>query len=262
MKIYDQHVHTFLSSDSQESFEKYVQRAQELGLSHFVTTEHLDLSCVFLGMDDMPDLALQRQTIQEMQSKYDMQILKGIELGYKFSRLQDIENIVDKENFDVIIMSVHESEDENLARGNSTHSKSSDAAYAAYLDLYIHMLENCSCYDIVGHIDFLLRYIDPVVIEKHKEKLCTVLTLVMEKEKALEFNTKNIYQVNNSGYLNYIFSLYYKLGGRKISLGSDAHTVNNYMRAFEQSIDMLKNIGFTHACTFQKREETKLPLSV
>ncbi len=260
MKIYDQHVHTFLSSDSGEKFENYLQKAQELGLSHFVSTEHLDLSCIALGKDDMPDLALQKSICQELQQKYPIQILRGIELGYKFSRLKDIEYIVETQGFDVIIMSVHEDEYAECASSAFLDDKSPDEAYAAYLDLYIHMLNHCSCYDIVGHIDFLLRYMPPANLEKHKEKLCMLFQLVISKDKCLEYNTRFLYRHHESHGLKYLFSLYFACGGRKVSLGSDAHTAQDYLASFAEAEQMLKSIGFSHISTFQKRKETRISL--
>ncbi len=260
MKIYDQHLHTFLSSDSEETFENYLQKAQEFGVSHFVSTEHLDLSCIALGKDDLPDLALQKSICQSLQEKYSIQILRGIELGYKFSRLQDIEHIVNTHDFDVIIMSVHEDEFAECASSAFLHNKSPDEAYAAYLDLYIHMLNNCSCYDIVGHIDFLLRYMMPVNLEKHKAKLCVLFQLIIQKNTCLEFNTRFLYGHNKSHSLTYLFSLYFACGGKKVSLGSDAHTAQNYLASFTEATQLLKDIGFSSISTFQKRKEHRILL--
>ncbi len=260
MKIYDQHVHTFLSSDSHEQFEKYLQKAQELQFTHFVSTEHLDLSCIALGEDDLPDLALQKEICQTLQENSSLEILRGIELGYKFSRLKDIEHIVNSQNFDVIIMSIHEDEYAQCASSEFLANKSPDEAYSAYLDLYLHMLNHCSCYDIVGHIDFLLRYMPPAHIEKHKAKLCKLFQLVIAKDKCLEYNTRFLYRHNDGEILNYLFSLYFACGGTKVCLGSDAHSIHDYAASFNVAIQMLKNIGFSHISTFQKRRETLIPL--
>ncbi len=260
MKIYDQHLHTFLSSDSKESFENYLQKTLELGLTHFVSTEHLDFSCISLGKDDMPDLELQKRLCDQLQQKYPLHILRGIELGYKFSRLKDIEHVVANYDFDVIIMSVHEAEDANCACGTFLYDKTPDEAYAAYLDIYLHMMEHCSCYDIVGHIDFLLRYMPPVTIEKHETQLRKLYARCIEKSKCLEFNTRFLYRHEDKHYLTYLFSLYYECGGRKVCLGSDAHTVHDYLGAFDEARQLLKTVGFTHISTFQKRQETLIAL--
>ncbi len=260
MIIYDQHLHTFLSSDSEEKFENYLQKAQELKLTHFVSTEHLDLSCIALGKDDMPNLSLQKSISESLQQKYPIQILRGIEIGYKFSRLKDIEHIVNTQDFDVIIMSVHEDEYADCVSSAFLRHKNSDEAYAAYLDLYIHMLNNCSCYDIVGHIDFILRYIEPVNLEKHKHKLSVLFKLIIAKSKCLEYNTRFLYRHNESHNLEYLFSLYYMCGGKKVSLGSDAHSAQDYLASFDEAIQMLKHIGFSHISTYQKRKETPIAI--
>ncbi len=260
MKIYDQHIHTFLSCDSEESFEAYLVNAQKLQLTHFVTTEHVDLSCRLFGKDIVPNFAKQDKLLQKFQNKYPIKLLKGVELGYKFSRMADNEAIVKDENFDLVIMSVHEDENVDCTTQGFLHSKTADESYADYLDLCCQMVENANCYDIVGHVDFLLRYIDPLDITNHHEKLCTLFDLVIAKDKCLEFNTRFLYQYNDSKYLTYIFNLYYACGGRKISLGSDAHTANKLCAGFKQAKEILQNIGFTHITVYIKREAINIKM--
>ncbi len=260
MKIYDQHVHSFLSSDSHESFENYLSEAKKHGLTHFVTTEHLDLSCVYLGMDDIYDIQLQDYTIKKLQKKYNIKILKGVEMGYKFSRIKDIEYIVNNVDYDVVIMSVHEGEDAGCTSYDFLNGLTNNEAYSKYLDIYINMLQNISCFDIVGHIDFLLRYIDKLNIENHRDKLETLFKLIINKNKALEFNTRFVYIYKDTSYLEYFFKLYHDLGGKKVSLGSDAHSANYFLNGFDAGINILKNIGFSHLYTYQKRKETAIKI--
>ncbi len=260
MKLYDQHLHTYFSSDSNEKFENYFNLVIERGVTHFVSTEHMDLSCSFLGYDDTPNLGKFADILKQYAKIYDFTILKGIEIGYKFSRLKDIERIVESENFDVVIMSVHGCEDANCARSSFWNKKTADEAYSSYLDLYEHFLTHCSCFDIVGHVDFLLRYIDPVDMEKHEGQLTHVLNLVIKNEKCLEFNTRFLYFLNDDSYLKYIFTLYHKLGGYRVSLGSDAHSARYYMAGFDEAIALLKDIGFKHITAYVGRKEMHIAI--
>ncbi len=258
MKIYDQHVHSHLSFDSEESFEQYLIRAQNLGLTHFVTTEHVDLSCALLGKDLLVDFAHQDQCIAQAQKNVDIHILKGVELGYKLSRLKDLEALVQANNFDVVLMSVHEDAEADCTTQGFLAKRTPSEAYGAYVDLYIEMLNSCSCYDIVGHIDYILRYIGRVPLEVHKDKLTQLLKLVIAQEKSLECNTRFLYDQKDGSYLRYIFELYYTLGGRKVSLGSDAHTAGAFFGGFDEALDMLKTIGFRHVYAYQQRQEKVL----
>ncbi len=258
MKIYDQHVHSSLSFDSEETFENYLIRAQNLGLTHFVTTEHVDLSCAFFGKDMLVDFDLQERLMAHAQKKYDIQILKGVELGYKFARIKDMESLVAANNFDVVLMSVHEDAHADCTTQGFLANRTAAEAYDAYLDLYIEMLQHCRCYDIVGHIDYLLRYIGKISPKAHEEKLMTLLKLVIKQEKSLECNTRFLYDQKESSYLRFIFQLYHALGGKKVSLGSDAHTAQAFYGGFDEALVMLKDIGFTHICTYQQRQEKAL----
>ncbi len=261
MKIYDQHLHTFLSSDSSERFENYIEKAQAKGITHFVTTEHFDLSSLYLGMDDIFDMDLQEELTKKLQYKYhNIQFLKGVEVGYKLSKIAEIEDTIHKRDFDVVIMSVHETETAECSTPDFYNLLSPDEAYDKFLNIYIEMLQKIDCYDIVGHIDFILRYIDKVHIEKHENKLKNLFQLIIAKNKSLEFNTRFLYRHNDSSYLVHLFRLYYKCGGRKVSLGSDAHTNYDFMASFEEAIQILKEIGFTHISHYQKRREISIAI--
>ncbi len=260
MNIYDQHLHSFLSCDSTENFEEYLKIAQRQGAKYFISTEHLDLSSLYLGKDDIFDLEMQEKLRETLQKKYSVKILKGVEMGYKFSRIKEMEAIVNNNNFDLVILSVHETETVECALADFHGKLSPHMAYENYLELYIDMLENCDFFDVVGHIDFLLRFIDRINIEENKNTLTKLLKLVISKDKCLEFNTKFIYQQKDSSYLEYIFSLYFSLGGRKVSLGSDAHSIEYYRASFNEAIEILKKIGFTHISHFQKRKEIAIEI--
>ncbi len=258
MKIYDQHLHSYLSYDCSQALEPYLQKAIEKGCTHFVSTEHCDLSCCYMKRDIMPDFQKQESILTQLGEVYGLNMLKGVEMGYKFSRIKDMDEIAKREDFDVVLMSVHENEIADCTSEKFLRKKTADDAYNAYLDLYVNMLTHCTNYDIVGHIDYLLRYIPKVDLNKHEKKLTELLNLVIEKEKTLEFNTRFLYQYKDSSYLSFIFSLYYSLGGRNVSLGSDCHTSDVFMARFDEATDILKNIGFTEICTFQKRKENRI----
>ncbi len=256
MKVYDQHVHSFLSSDTNESFENYILKAQKLNLSHFVTTEHLDLASLhYNNNDDIFNLDKQDKLIEKFQKQYDIIFLKGVEMGYKAECLDKIEEIVANNNFDVVIMSVHECYKAKIDNPLLINDTAPDIAYAQYLNTCLHLLKHTSSFDILGHIDFLLRYIGKVEINKHKETFIEIFNLMVEKEKCLEFNTRFLYQYKNSFYLDYIFSLYYACKGRKVSLGSDAHSAYHFYSSFDHALKILYTIGFTYISTYQERKE-------
>ncbi len=255
MKLYDQHVHSFLSSDTDEPIENYLKQAQKLKLTHFVTTEHLDLNSLYINKDDIFDIEKQKRLAEKFSKQYSIEFLTGVELGFKHSCLKESEAIIEKNNFDVVIMSVHETESNVFTDSALLSLLTPDEAYSMYLEHCLALVEKSSSYDILGHIDFLLRYIPPVRIEKHKAELMQIFNILIKKNKCLEFNTRFLSNNKDSHYLEYIFSLYYAYGGRKVSLGSDAHTAYTLYGAFDWAVEILKEIGFDSLCAYIKRKE-------
>ncbi len=255
MQIYDQHLHTFLSHDSTESFENYLEIAQKKGISHFVSTEHIDFATCSTGENQFYDQAKQDKIIRTFQKKYPIKLLKGVEIGYKFSYLSQIEELADKGDYDIVILSVHEEDEQDCRNFADLSRVDGELAFGTFLDLYLSAVTHCSSFDALGHIDFLLRYIGKISIEKYEGKLIQIFEILIKKKKALEFNTRFLYQLNDSSYLVYLFQLYYKLGGRKITIGSDAHACHAYLGGFDEARKILKDIGFTHCSLFQKHKE-------
>ncbi len=259
MKIYDQHVHTLLSYDSRESLESYIDIILKEGIDTIVTTEHMDLGCASMhDMDIIPDFVMQDEIIKSLSKKYNIDILKGIEVGYKKSRKEDSDKIIKEQSFDVVLMSVHEDEGDASSEQNLLYNLPAEKAYAKYIELYTDMLIECDDFDIVAHIDYLLRYIGRVDISNHEHALKKLMKLIIAKKKALEFNTRFIYKYNNTSYLEYLFTLYYELGGRRVSLGSDCHSKDTYKAGFDTAIALLKKIGFTELCLYKKRKEFRV----
>ena len=54
--------------------------------------------------------------------------------------------------------------------------------------------------------------------------------------------------------MEYIVSLYTSLGGKKITLGSDAHQVSRHKNGFDKVIATLKAVGIDSVCVFVDRK--------
>src|SRR5699024_12178164 len=78
MDYYDQHLHTYLSFDSQERFENYLIDSPQ----YFVTTDQFDLKNPYTNYnDDIPDYKELCKKMNKLEERYDTKFLKGIEIG-------------------------------------------------------------------------------------------------------------------------------------------------------------------------------------
>ena len=235
MKLFDCHVHSSLSFDSNETMENYVRKAVADGDEYFITTEHADLeSYIFQGEDILADIEKQQRIVSQLNEKYSIKVLLGIEVGWKKSIHQRNMDIVKKYPFDMVILSIHETD------YNSTPET---------------IGENFDDFDTFAHIDYVLRYVGHTDMSKHKEQLTEVFTKLIAKGKALEINTKTFPDPQAVERMEYIVSLYTSLGGKKITLGSDAHQVSRHKNGFDKVIATLKANGVDSVCVFVGRKE-------
>ena len=111
MNVIDCHVHSDLSFDSREPMENYVKQAVLQGDKYFITTEHFDLESHVMGGEDIAaDLDRQQRLIEELNAKYPVKVLFGVEIGWRKSiHNRDVAVALSKP-FDMIILSVHETD--------------------------------------------------------------------------------------------------------------------------------------------------------
>jgi histidinol-phosphatase (PHP family) len=135
--------------------------------------------------------------------------------------------------------------------------------YGRYLETILHALEHCNGFDIVGHFDYISRfapYQDKKMYYKDFPDLFDAIFLqCIQKNKALEFNTRTSYQFKSEKMIDYmpdpvIFSRYRELGGELIAFGSDAHQVESIMALENDAKIFLLNAGFRHTVYFKQRK--------
>ncbi|HEY8805378.1 MAG TPA: phosphoesterase, partial [Clostridium sp.] len=71
----------------------------------------------------------------------------------------------------------------------------------------------------------------------------------------IELNTSGLrYKLNSMHPSREILKRYLELGGKIITIGSDAHVLNDLWADFDKAIVELKEIGFKEITTFKNRK--------
>ena len=82
-------------------------------------------------------------------------------------------------------------------------------------------------YDTLGHIDYICRYAPyedtNLELAVHRELWAAIFAQLIADGKALELNTRRLDEPLARASLQPLYKLYYDLGGRYVTLGSDAH---------------------------------------
>lgn len=257
MKIYDQHVHSYYSFDSEEPIESYIEKAKKLGLDYLVITDHIDLNHVSSNKDIDFDISKQQKELDVLQSKFpSIKFLKGIEIGYVRTELDRIKKILNEHHFDLINYSIHEDgkidyyfKDEFLKQGINN-------LLNHYFDNFIEALNEDIDFDVLCHFDygFKTAYLidNSLKISMFKDKIIPIFKRVIELDKCLEINIK-VQSFINDEHTLYILNLYKELGGKNITISTDAHKADAFYEGIPHYISLIKKAGFDHVNYFVNR---------
>ncbi|MHC5269828.1 PHP domain-containing protein [Enterococcus sp. LJL98] len=253
MKYYDQHLHTFLSFDSDEKFENYLGSP----LDFFVATDHFDLNNAGTGFkDDIPDYHLLTTKLNQLQEQYATTFLKGIELGVVPGQETQIMDYLAKHPYDLKLLSIHQNghfdymDDRVLTMDKFEVAK---MYFEQMEDVLTHFPEG----QILTHFEYGLRRFDfsEKELEEHFEKaLIRIFRLAIQRELAVEINAKSFGRYKNAHLYHYAIPLYQSLGGKLFTLGSDAHVAEDYALLFPEMTQMLQKFDVKELAVFQGKE--------
>ena len=268
MYLVDYHTHTRCSPDSQAPLEEMVRAARAAGLKELCTTDHCDLQ----QEDGSPLPAwnwaavLEQFEAAKTGAPDGLRLLLGLELGGGHTDPARAQSILAGAPLDFVIGSVH-----NLspaAGGRDFYFldyATREEAVQALDDYFASLLALAPlpCYDALGHILYPLRYINGraghrLTLDPWRERLEEVLATVVRTGRALEVNTYNGREVEQ---WRPILACYRRLGGTRITLGSDAHTPDNLGKGLAQAARLLAETGFSSVTLYQSRRPRQQPLS-
>lgn len=258
----DYHVHTTFSHDGISTMEEHIKNAIKLGLKEICFTEHYD---IYDGLENNTlktiDVGNYVENFHQYKEKYKNEInLKlGIEIGLQPDIKETICDMVKQYPFDFIIGSSHITCKKDIAKDPSFFEGLTQKE--SYTKYFKEALENVKIYDefdVYGHIDYIVRYggYENKVIKysDYKEILDEILTCIIEKGKGIEINTSGYRYGLNTPHPNIeILSRYKELGGKIITIGSDAHRIEDVCSDFDKVANLLKQIGYKSYTIFENR---------
>lgn len=253
MRYYDQHLHTYFSPDSSETFEKYLEQSD----LPVVTTEHIDFFSPYQANDDViPDYEGYSQRIETLNEQYDNRLLKGIEIGFTYPDRQRIEQFLAGKSFDIKLLSIHH----NGRHGFMTLNhdvKDLNIHLKEYFTLMLEAVKKAPYANVLAHFDFGLRGYDAVKVEdlyNSEDLLLQIFKRMVENNQALELNTRSMYRYDNEHLYDYAIDLFKSVGGEMFTVSSDAHVARDYQLRFADAFQKLRNHGVNQLVVFQKGE--------
>lgn len=260
MTLHDQHIHSSFSHDSQEDLKNYLEYAYKLGCKYFITTEHYDLNVISYNKDLTADFKQVAQTLTSLQKNYPfIKILLGIELGYRKDQLNKLEKILQSEHFDLINLSIHDCPTADFYYYQFFAQQGEIKLLNEYFDIMIEATTNFNNYNVLSHLDYAFKTVylvnSTIKISLFEDKIKQIFKNLITNQKAFEVNTKVQEAIKDDNHIKYLLNLYYKLGGRKVTLSSDAHSLSRYLSSFDYYKKIIKQCGFNYLVYYVSQKE-------
>ena len=251
--MFDQHVHSSFSFDSNEDLENYINVSNN---SDIITTEHLDFENPIINYKDSSiDYLKYVEQIKNSNKKYSNKFFSGIEIGYTpYSEKRIVDFLKDK-NFNLKLLSIHQNGIYDFMCINKRLIRL-EYLVKENFEQMIQALESSIKFDVLAHFEYGLRMIDISVTEFDNLAsvfLNKIIELIVKKEIAFEVNTKSMYKYKKENLYNYIIEKYIKKGGRLFTLGSDAHNIKEYAYKFDEAKKFLLSINIKEIILFKDK---------
>lgn len=259
--MFDSHVHSSFSGDSEMPAETACDTAIRLGLEGIAFTDHLDIDYPDFDVSFLIDFEQYTSVMDGIKSRFDsrLKVLKGVEVGIQPHVIEETDETVKKHDFDFVIASIHIIDRLDPYCGEYFKNKTSKHhAFMRYLEEILLSVTRFDNFDVVGHIGYIRRYCSyedrTLRYADYSDIVDSILKTAISKDKGIEVNTSGFRGDLNSPIPDFdIITRYRELGGEILTMGSDAHAPGHIALNFPYVKDMLKSIGFKYLTHFEKR---------
>jgi len=262
MKYIDQHVHSKISHDGISTMNEYINNAEKYNVHEITFTEHFD---DYKGIDtNLKTLDINHYKNKYLEANNKIKTNFGIEIGLRNESYELINSIVENNKFDFIIGSSHIVDGKDTAYDKSffeglTH-------YQVIINYLNDVLNNIKLYktqfDVYGHLDYVIRYIikyygsiiKKIDYEDFKDLIDEILLCIIKSDKGIEINTSGIRYGLDCCHPNIdIIKRYNELGGKIITIGSDAHKIQDLASNFDIVYDILESFNIENIAIYHNR---------
>lgn len=260
--LHDQHAHTSYSMDSDASLEEYYKILQKYNAKYFITTEHIEFDSMYNFQDWTVDYESMKKELKLLNKKYpSVTPLLGVEIGYRKDHLNDMERVINSENFDLVNMSIHDNGKYDYYMKDSYKLLGNQKMLDIYFNNIIDGLNTYNNFDVLSHFDYGFKTAYLVdhneIISNYEKYVRPIFRKIISLDKTLEINTK-VQSILGEEHLKTWLRWYYEEGGTKLTLSSDSHSeyiYDAYYNEQKKYIKIIKSIGFNQLIYFVNRKE-------
>ena len=252
---FDSHVHTEFSADSEMKAADALREAEKQGLG-LVFTEHLDYDYPSAGTEEFifdPEAYWAKYEPLRAEGKLSL----GVEMGMMASAREKNAAFLRRVPFDFVLASIHFLDVKDLYYPETFEGREKGEMYHEYFtvmhdEIYAHPFINA-----LAHIDYIARnapFDNPEIsYGAFSEDIDAVLRALVETDTAIEINTRRLSVPRGLKELAPVYRRYRQLGGRYVTIGSDAHVPQGIGRCYNRARELARAFDLT-IITFRERK--------
>ncbi|MDF2840067.1 MAG: histidinol phosphate phosphatase HisJ family [Clostridia bacterium] len=265
--LVDYHMHSTYSTDGNDSIHEMCKMAIKNGLKEIAITDHFEPTTedkLYLPYDQKGYWADITKAKQQFKGK--LKIKLGVEMGQPHLFQQGSETVLKDFPYDYVLASAHKISDGRDMSEIDYRSISIEDVCSFYLK-QLEMLLEWEDFDCIAHLDLIKRYSASIYgrnlsLNCQHELLSEVLKKTIAKGKGIEINTSGLRQSPKETMPGLdVISLYHKLGGEILTIGSDAHRAEDVGKGIKEAINLARNAGFRYITAFSERKPEQIRIS-
>ena len=247
---------------------EYCERAVALGVTYLAFTDHIDLDPldVSYGFYDF-DRVLREFEAARAEFGGRIELALGAEVSCQTSLIDDARKSIDGRPYDVVIGSIH------ILDGMGGDISSREGTPAIFkrlgprriMEKYLDEVEfsiGCGLFDVIGHIGIPrrhgMKWLADFDMAPFAHQVDRIARKLAKSGMALEVNASGLWQAPRETFPTMDFvKRFMEYGGMRITVGSDAHTLENLGRCIPDALAMLRGIGVAEITVFTGRKPRK-----
>lgn len=265
--IVDYHTHTALCKHGTGSVEDVVVRAIELGLDEIGCSEHIPMPDRF---DEVHRMTLEEYTdiyapaVFEASERYKSSIVvrRAIEADFFAGTEAWVQRFIDENDFDYVIGSVHFLGAwgfDNPVFVHRYEERDIDQTYEQYFAT-VAASARSGLFDIIAHCDLVKKF-GHRPTKSMAEPMRAMMEEIRRHDLAIEINTSGLRKPVGEPYPGADILALAKELRVPITLGSDAHSVEDVAAGFAEAVELVEHYAGGRLSVFEKRQRKEVRVS-
>jgi histidinol-phosphatase (PHP family) len=258
----DYHTHTEFSYDCNVPMERQCQAAIDAGVAEIAFTEHEENN----PNEEAPNSFRHADYMAEVErcrARFagQLTIRAGIEISEPHHYPDQVERVLAAHPWDFVLGSLHWVDEQTNALRPEFFTQYGGwrQAFQAYFREMLAMAQRGD-FDVLAHLDYPARYVrlpagQSYDIRDFEPDIRPVLRALIDRGKGIEINTASLRRgLPNPCPPACVVDWFGEMGGRLVTLGSDAHRPQDIGAHLGLALDMARQAGIAWPASYHRRQ--------